>query len=206
MKRCTIALICLAVMLSGCATSKMDYVEPQVIRVENTKVVNQPFDLVWDKLVRNLSSDFFVINNIDKNSRLINISFSSHKPSEFVDCGRSNRSFQNARGSENYSYATADSAAFSSTNPQGHAFNVKRTTKLEGRSNIYVAPEGSGTSIVVNTKYVISVVISATGFDGRPGGIETATFDLSTKQPFVSPVTCYANGRVERKILDFVGK
>jgi hypothetical protein len=204
-----LAPFCLmAGLLTGCATSKVNYTPPTgAEKIQNSRVINAPFDAVWDRLVKELSSDFFVINNIDKNSRLINISFSSQRPSDFVDCGHSSRSFNNGVAEQNYEYATAESANFSVANPSGAVFNVRRTTKLEGRSNIYVAPEGGGTNVAVNTKYIVSVRTVATALDGRPGGTENNTFDFSTKQGSTTTgVTCHALGIIENKILDFVGK
>jgi len=192
-------------LMSGCATSSLDYRPPSNNPVSNTKQVGVSFDQAWDSLVRQLSSDFFVINNIDKNSRLINLSFTSNKPSEFVDCGISSRTFENARGKQTVVYSTADSAVFALVNDKSIAFNVNRKTKLDGRVNIYVAPSGSGTSIAVNTKYVVNVDTTAIGFDGSPGGGANNVFDFSTKQGFSSAeVSCYAKGTLENRILQMV--
>jgi hypothetical protein len=192
-------------VLTGCASSSVDYQPPASKPVANTKEVSAPFDQAWDALVRQLSSDFFVINNIDKNSRLINISFSSQRPSEFVDCGTTKRTFDNARGKRNYSYVTADSANFAVTNPQKLAFDISRKTKLEGRVNIYVAPTASGTSLAVNTKYALTVSSTAVNFDGTPGGNGSNTFDFSTKQGYnEQDLSCYAKGTLEQRILSMV--
>lgn len=200
-----ITLMVFGALLSGCATSSVDYRAPSSQGVSNTKEIDIPFDKAWDSLVRQLSSDFFVINNIDKNSRLINLSFSTQKPSEFVDCGVTNRVFENGRGKRNYSYAAADSSEFNVTNDKSMAFSMSRRTKLEGRVNIYLAPAGSGTSIAVNSKYALQINWSAVGFDGAPGGSGANSFDFSTKQGYSAPeLTCYAKGTLERRILDMV--
>ena len=190
--------------LGGCATSSISYVPPVEQKVVNSATVDKSFDEVWDRLVRQLSSDFFVINNIDKNSRLINVSFSSQRPSEYVDCGVSTRTFKNARGDQTYTYKTAESANFSTTNNQGIVFNVNRTTKLDGRINIYVAPEAGRTLVNVNTKYIVGVTMNVVSVDGRPAGNPTTTFDFSTKQGYItSEVSCHALGKIEQRILDF---
>jgi hypothetical protein len=200
-----IALAGAVAVLNGCASSSIDYRPPAGKPVTNTKEISVPFDQAWDTLVRQLSSDFFVINNIDKNSRLINLSFSTQKPSDFVDCGTTNRVFENGRGKRNYSYASADSSDFSVTNDKSIAFNMSRRSKLEGRVNIYLAPSGTGTSVAVNSKYALQVNWSAVGFDGSPGGSGSNTFDFSTKQGYVAPeLTCYAKGTLEQKILEMV--
>lgn len=201
---CVLALV----FLSGCATSTLNYQAPVEKKFDNTATVNQQFDLVWDRLVRQLSSDFFVINNIDKNSRLINLSFSSQHPSDFVDCGVSSRTFTNARGDQFFVYAVADSSEYVGTVPQGNAFRYNRSTKIEGRINVYVAPIDKGaTTVSVNAKYVVNGVLRATTFDGRPAGVQNFTFDLSTKQPHTNDgVTCYALGTIEQKILKIVSE
>lgn len=191
-------------LLSGCATSTMNYTPPTARPIVNSKTVPQPFDAVWDRLVRQLSGDFFVINNIDKNSRLINVSFSSQKPSEYVDCGFSSRVFKNARGETASSYNTSDSSAFVTTSPQGLAFTVRRVSRLDGRINIYVAPEEGGTLISVNTKYVVNMQVTGTSIEGRPLGSQNHIWDFSTKQAQKGEVECIANGEIERKILSFV--
>lgn len=201
-----IGLVVAFASMTGCATSSLNYTPPTGATVVNSKTVTKDFDKTWDALVRQLSSDFFVINNIDKSSRLINVSFSASQPSEYVDCGSTIRKFSNARGEQVYSYRAADSSQFAVTNAQNMAFNATRTTKLEGRVNIYVAPStGTSTDISVNTKYVLTVTFNAVGFDGNPGGGNTSTFDFSTKSPHESQaLTCYAKGTLEAKILDMV--
>lgn len=200
-----VGLLVVAATISGCATSSYDYRPPRETSVANSKKVSKDFDKAWDDLVRQLSSDFFVINNIDKSSRLINVSFSSTHPSEYVDCGSTTRKFSNARGDQVFSYKSADSSRFVFTNDKYVAFNATRTTKLEGRVNIYVAPGTGGTDVSVNTKYVLSVNFNAVSFDGLPAGSQSYTFDFSTKSPYAEPdLTCYAKGTLESKILDMV--
>lgn len=191
-----------SLVIAGCATSTMNYKPPFEPQIINTKLVNKPFDETWDALVKELSSDFFVINNIDKNSRLINLSFTSQRPSDFVDCGTSSRTLTNARGDQNYIYKTADSSDFFAANEIGHVFNVRRVSRLEGRINIYVAPENAGTNVTVNTKYIISLSTTATAIDGRPAGNQNFIFDPSTKKAFRNgEVTCAALGTIEDRIL-----
>ena len=191
--------------IAGCATSSMDYTPPSSQVVVNSKKVSKDFDRAWDDLVRQLSSDFFVINNIDKSSRLINVSFSTSKPSDYVDCGSTVRKFSNARGEQVYRYLAADSSQFALTNNQHAAFNASRETKLEGRVNIYVAPGAGGTDISVNTKYVFTVDAKIVNFDGTPAGRDTSTIDFSTKSPHSSQaLSCYAKGTLESRILEMV--
>jgi hypothetical protein len=159
------ALLCAVAGLSvtGCSTSStLDYAAPVNNTVQNKRIVNQDFEQTWDRLVRELSADFFVINNIEKASRIINVSFSVGRPDEYVDCGMSNRSFTNPQGkTEHYTYSTASTASFWIGAPQAPHFPIAltRSTDLEGRVNIYVAPvQGTRqTEIVVNGKYSLGI-------------------------------------------------
>ena len=171
--------VCIA---SGCATST-NYTPPGRVAVTNAIKVDRPFDTVWDQLVRELSSDFFVINNIDKNSRIINISFTSNKPSDYVDCGRTAHTSSGIFTGGPTQYDTADSSSYYTNDAIGNAYTVRRTTRLEGRTNIYVAPEGQGTSVIVNTKYVLGMNTVVTAYDGRQTGQGSRSIDLSTKSP-----------------------
>jgi len=206
MKKVVIAATA-AASLVGCATSSINYTPPARLPIVNSATIDQPFDTVWDRLVKNLSSDFFIINNIDKASRLINVSFSSQRPSEYVDCGRSDREFNGPQGKQNYSYNAADSSRFTTTLANGVPVNVFRATRLEGRTNIYVAPEGSGTLITVNTKYVINLTMTGATLDGKPAGSQNFVWDFSTKEPYNSndadPVLCNARGTIESRVLGY---
>jgi hypothetical protein len=210
MRQNLLVLVTSIILLTGCAaTSSVNYSPPTETKTQNSKTVQKSFDEVWDRLVKQLSSDFFVINNIDKSSRLINLSFTSNTPSKFVDCGYTSRGFKNPQGERAYNYQTADSAAFSYVAPNGFPLNAQRNTKLEGRTNIYIAPEGKDTLISVNTKYVVSVNLTASTFDGRPAGSQNISLDFSTKQGYMGDgnkdsVTCYSIGTVEQRILQMI--
>lgn len=199
-----VAAVCLA---SGCATST-NHTPAASAAVINSAKIDRPFDAVWDQLVRELSSDFFVINNIDKSSRLINVSFSSNRPSDFIDCGVTSRSTSSLLVNGNANYKTADSASFRTTNSLGTPFDVSRTTKLNGRANIYVAPEGTGTSVIVNAKYVLDINMALRSLDGRPAGQSSGTIDFSTKSPAAGTAAqpgCNTSGVIETKVLNLAG-
>lgn len=197
-----LALLC---VISGCATSTARYTAPQENRIVNTKTSSKPFDILWKSLVKSLSSDFFVINNIDKESNIINVSFSSSRPSDYVDCGSSVRTFKNARGTQTYAYNSADSTTFTFTNDFGDVFHANRVNKLEGRVNIYVGQEGKETNVSVNAKYVLSGSTNFVNVMGAPAGVRNHSFDFSTKQPYADQdLTCRSTGSIEKKILDLV--
>jgi hypothetical protein len=203
----SLAMAGLAVcFVSGCATTT-DYTPPGRVAVTNSIKVERPFDAVWDQMVKELSGDFFVINNIDKNSRIINISFSSNHPSDYVDCGRTAHESNSLFNGGITQYNTADSATVRANDAIGRSYTFKRTTRLEGRTNIYVAPEGDGTSVIVNTKYVLGINGVMTAYDGSQVGQKSKTIDFSTKTPALptdGEAGCASKGVIEGKILSFV--
>lgn len=203
-------IVLIAVLIlstAGCATSTLNYAPPIIGDVDNQIIVGESFDPVWSRLVRNISSDFFVINNIEKASRLINVSFSSNTPTEFVSCGLSTREFSNAHGTQKYVYDPASSTQYTLTNDKGGLFNATRTSRLNGRANVYVAPaKNGGTLVSVNTKYIIDVTQHFSNVYGQPAGTQNFSFDFSTNQAQIASdgVTCVAKGNLERRILDYV--
>jgi len=196
-------------LLGGCATATTNYFPPTgLITPTNELVIGEPFEDVWDRMVKNLSADFFVINNIEKASRLMNVSFSANNPEGYIDCGRSQRTFTGLQGEQVYEYPSASSSRYTTVNKQGVAYNVFRTTKLEGRTNVYVAPEGEKTRIRVNTRYVLNIEVKGYTLAGQFAGTENVSWAFNTKEVFEKPepelqvtVKCVATGALETKIL-----
>lgn len=74
------------IFLAGCA-GKVTYTPPtQVDREPNVKKVFVSKRDLWPGFIKSLSSKFFIINNIDESSGLINVSYSG-RPENYVSCG-----------------------------------------------------------------------------------------------------------------------
>ena len=230
-----ISLLGLAVLVSwmlGCVTAgvdTMDYSPPQEPQdIDNEVIVEADFLQVWDLLIRELSKSYFVINNVEKASRLINLSFHTTEPEEFVDCGSTKRTHSFLGDTEVYEYQTASASKFKLAGdilPNASAaweIEVFRKPSLEGRINVYVAPVESGTEITVNTRYILetkadqfSRLLNAQravlGSDS--GSVEpfTISFNTNTRgsvkwdgDPQGRSTICYATGVMEDSILDLV--
>lgn len=225
------AVIGAALLITGCATqgiSRFDKTDNAPMQVNNEVVVPRPQSQVWDILVKELSKSFYVINNIDKESRIINVSFSSTSPAEYVDCGKSHRTYTQGDKTEVYDYDVAGSAEFKiATARQEHPsfanyIIVRREPILEGRSNIYIAPDekdNTKTIVTVNTRYIWSVRVKAEAFAQHVSGNilsrgrlpeENTTVTFSTNKPGQqdigdgSKITCFSKGKLERDILEMV--
>ena len=201
MKR--IIFLAVAIALSGCASTSLDYTAPEPRSITKGVLIDKSFDKVWDKLVEKLSSDFFVINNIEKESRIINVSFTTNTPEKYVTCGKTVRTLNDSDGITEVSYDPAASSSYVGVNPNGVPFNIKRNTKMTGRVNIYVAPVGGKTKIAVNSKYLLKVTQSVIEY-GVPNS-RTEEIDLSTSSTYIggNGFSCNATGELERAIIAY---
>jgi len=97
-------LIFLVIMpMAGCS-SKFKYTPPTTQPVlNNSIVVNKSKDEVWKEIVPALGGAFFVINNLDKESGLINISYRG-APEKYVDCGHIHSYVKNLAGERTYDF------------------------------------------------------------------------------------------------------
>jgi hypothetical protein len=214
--------ICLVFLLTGCATptsSTFDYKESQPIPVANEIIVDRPFEDVWDTLIGNLAKSFFVVNNIEKESRLINVDFGTDMPEEYVECGTATRTFKSKEDEVTFSYPVAADSSYlrgeGNATPHYWVGAVDRHTDLQGKTNVYVAPEGSNTRVSVNSRYVLSVKTTgqAKFINGLFGTVQgsriieptSAKVSFNTNLPGTSDgVLCYSKGVLEKQILDMI--
>ena len=95
---------------------------------------------------------------------------------------------------------------------------IARTTNLEGRANVYVAPTSTGALVSANAKFVLSIVLQGMAY--KFNGLGTL-LDQEPMPPIPSPsvtlttleagsgswadtaVTCRSLGTLEKQLLDF---
>ena len=222
-----IGIFSCALILTGCAvpgTSTSFNTDPKQTGFSYEKRIDRPQTDVWDTMVKNIAQSFFVINNIDKNSRIINLSISSDKPQDYLDCGRTTRTYNDGKTTTTYEYGMVDGfttyivASPNQPSPYfSQRFAIARSAKLDGRANIYVAPEGSGTLVSVNAKAIVRITLSGEVQNVHPMGNivgrhpfppQTGEVTGITKGSTVNTmsdgtrITCYSTGNLEKAILD----
>lgn len=223
-------LITFSFLLNGCAGQSAiidyDYSLPEETAINNEVVVSSDYDKTWSDLVGEMSKSFYVINNIDKESRLINLSFSINTNiSDYVDCGITNRTFSLADLNQRVSYKTADkseyyAASTYSAPPNTSYFKVFRSPSLEGRANVYVAPKGENTIVSVNTRYIWDVTLSYEEYVFMPlygkhnlvrkkhrdpnSNSDPISFNTNNVGSIGGEIACVATGRFEQEILNIV--
>ena len=215
------AVLLFSVLLNGCATtatSTFNYTQPTKSKIENEVVINKPFEVVWSSLIRKLSKSFYVVNNVAKESRLINVSFSSDTPENYVDCGFTDRTFVMGSLKEDYLYDVAEDSTYKfgrGTNQGGNLTivdYVNRRTDLDGRINIYVAPVGANkTEVSVNTKYIFTAKVDGTRqwlnlhkqpVTSRAFNVPASVINFTTDTKGSSKeITCFSIGKMETEII-----
>ena len=203
----TAALLVLATFLTGCA-GKIDYIRPSVLgKAENSKIVNKSRSAVWDATVPQLGKQFFVINNLDKSSGLINISYTGD-PEKYIDCGRIVSYVKNARGERTYDFAAAKQQ-MSYEVMTSNLFFLNRQMNLEGRVNLIfeeIGPEQ--TRVSANTRYVVKRDQTVRDVEGRSrNGTDSISFNSNSSASFPpgnsagEATTCQPTGLLESEIL-----
>jgi len=199
-------------IISGCSTS-IDYTPPLDIRESATVILRDPFEAAWTKSVTALGGSFFVINNIVKDSKFINLSYSGD-PEKYVDCGHvainvkegigtTTYQFPGARRSVQYKLARGFSTAV-----------VNRQMYLESRINIlFEELDKNETGLKVVVRYIVTRTGTETVIDHINN--QTSTLPLpplsfsfntggSDSAPGETNLTCRATGEMERAVIDLL--
>ena len=203
----TLWLLALSSFLWGCAAiphSTQYYIEPTTeYEIVTEKRIDKPFEEVWDGLVENLSKSFFIINNIEKTSRIINVSFSTDRAEQYVDCGETTRTFSRGSVNETYQYEVASQSTYKEGGTGGrynnlpYVMTVNRKPSLKGRSNIYIAPEGDGTIVTVNTKYIMTLDDDGYVVSENPYGAATRQDNLPSEKKKMCNFNTNATGKIQ---------
>lgn len=207
-----IGLSLIATLLVACA-GKVDYVRPSVQSTAsaNSKIIDKPRDAVWNASVPELGKQFFVINNLDKSSGLINISYSGD-PEKYVDCGQVTSYVKNARGERTYNFAGASAQQIYEIMNNNGLFFIDRKMALDGRINVVFEELGPNqTKVTANTRYVINrqqIIRSAT--NNFPQTVShSISFNSGGSASFPAAsdgraAECAATGALEREILSAI--
>jgi hypothetical protein len=209
----SLALLVIAAAVTGCA-GKLDYVRPspQLSAASNFKVIDKPRDIVWNAAVPELGKQFFIINNLDKSSGLINISYSGD-PEKYIDCGRVTSYVKNARGERTYDFAGAKAQqSYEIMDPTNGLFFIDRRMSLEGRVNLVFEEVGPNqTRVTANTRYVVqrqrTVRNAANNFPQNLS--DSVSFNSGGSSSFPAgpdgrATECVATGALEREILSAI--
>lgn len=195
--------------LPGCMAGKFDYVRPITKKeYSNSKIIERSRDDVWNKSVAQLGKQFFVINNLDKSSGLINISYSGD-PEKYVDCGTITSYVKNAVGERTYQFPASSAQKSYEVMETPNLLFVNRKMSLEGRINlVFEDLGGNKTQVTANTRYAITKQVEVRNTQGQTQNLsDTVSFNsgdsgtFSTLNPNNPATECKSTGRLEQDIL-----
>lgn len=176
----------------------------------NSKEVNKSRDDVWATLIPALGRQFFVINNMDKSSGLINVSYNGD-PEKYVDCGYITSEVQNATGKRTYSFpGSSANQTYQMFTPQMILVSINRRMDLDGRINLILESAGpTKTVATVNTRYVVKREQDFRGSDGKSGRqSNTVSFNGGSVGSFPGSenqaAQCRSTGALEKEILELI--
>jgi hypothetical protein len=202
MKKLVLSLL-VALSFAGCVSSNFTYYpSSRVSTVQNWREVDLPKDSTWTKLIRGIATTFFVINNVDKSSGLINVSYSGD-PEKYVDGGELSYDFSNMRGARNYRFPATRASASFETMYQNTLYGLNRTMSLDGRMNILVSEVApTRTRVTVNVRYVLTKTVSGQSVSGQPYPPESNMISFNTGQSSTfNGVEYRSTGELEAAVL-----
>ena len=160
-----------------------------------------------------LGKNFFVINNLDKESGFINISYSGD-PEKYVDCGYIESYVKNARGERTYYFPAASANQtyeVMDMKQSGGLFNINRKMNIEGRMNLIVEEiDPNKTIVTANTKYVLTKSGTVRNVQGASQSFsDSISFNTNQGDRFPgsgshSGTFCQANGNFEKEVLSLL--
>lgn len=201
-------LVAGAIALGGCA-GKVDYVKPTAkpSAGANSKTINRSRDAVWNSSVPELGKQFFVINNLDKASGLMNISYSG-SPEKYIDCGVITSYVKNVRGERTYTFPGASPQQNYEVMTKEALLVVDRRMALEGRVNLIFEEIGANqTKVTANTRYVITKTAAVHNVQGHLLNRQTDTISFNSGGTAAFPgqsSECTSTGTLEADILSAV--
>lgn len=194
--------------LFGACSGKYAYIPPtQSYKTNNTVTINKPIAEVWKQIIPALGGSFFVINNLDKESGFINISYSGD-PEKYVDCGIIDSYVKNARGERTYRFPASTGYKEYETLENGkNLFFIKRKMDLEGRINIIVQELSENSTLVtVNTRYLLTKDIIVSNPQNQSFHEKNSiSFNTNGSSTFPAQTICFATGALEKEVLRTLG-
>jgi hypothetical protein len=198
-------------LLSACA-GHVDFVGPSTARSTNNSIeISKSREAVWAATIPALGKQFFVINNLDQSSGLINVSYSGD-PEKYIDCGTVSSYVKNARGERTYTFPGSQASTNYEMMVNGaFLIFINRTMSLDGRVNLIFESIGpSRTRVSANTRYVLKRDQTLRDVQGRSQTLNHS-ISLNSGQQVSFPagndgraLQCIPTGALEAELLDTI--
>lgn len=172
----SILIIAVTALVAGCAVAT--YTPPTRVSGEtNVKLIDKSRDEVWAAAVPQVGKNFFVINNIDRTSGLMNVSYTGD-PARYVDCGTV--TVQDPLGRTVTLAAASPELDFTAFEGSG-AGRINQRMSVVGRLNlIFEELTPNKTRVTAAGSYVLSRQRSVHALGGNLLSFHSATATLTT--------------------------
>lgn len=202
-------------LLASCASGKTKYSPPKIgdYDVITTKIVKKSYDRAWTGIVEEITTKSYSVDNIDKNSGYISITFSTTSPQQYLDCGLYNVKFKNLRGSQDLTFNGADSSQRYTAYDRGNMMPITRVAALNGKISLFLKKENNKSSkLQVSAKYHLQIR-GTTGYindsytwSHRPYAyiVDLVSGERGFSTTMNRRPVCISNGKLEKEILDLL--
>lgn len=211
MKSLLLSLVATGV-LAGCA-GKVEYIRPvDIVMRSNHKLVDRPRDQVWSAAIPELGKRFFVINNLDKGSGFINLSYLGD-PEKYIDCGTI-RVDMDLAGAPITSIPAAAAFKGYALMTLGDVLMITRRMELDGKVNlIFEEISSNQTRVTANTRFTVKRNVETKHYgSGRVVYTDSNAIAFNTGDAATFPVAeyganngnkteCVSTGALELEVL-----
>lgn len=213
MKTSSFLLVLFSIYGSACASVTASYSPPPALK-DNTsewsRSIAKPYDDVWRALVSHISSTFFAIENFEKDSGLMTLSFGTSDIGAFVDGGH--WQYKESKGMD---LATGKQVGMDINFDGNYATFISqyRNASLSGKMNLFVRQtSATSTEVRVHARYLVSMrtANAPAGYVEESWSFDTGGFDTIVVS---SPIkgtsaerTLRPTHKAERAILDAVAE
>lgn len=170
-------------MSAGCSKQIITHEQPEQYAVKNARVFDAPYDKVWKATVDAIASSFWTLDNIEKDSGILTLSYACNDATPWVDCGKTHNVV--TMGIQDIVFDSATPyVALKAANDMGNVWDVERRVSMFAKSNVLVKKiTANQTKVTINTNYTLKCDIGMGTFRAWTGQI------LIFSQPSTSTVT-----------------
>lgn len=209
-------------LLAACGTSATSVAKyqpaPNPATATFERTIAKPSPTVWAAINAALAKDAALkVTNRSVPTRTITLTFNASNPSQYIDCGTSERTVSHSRVGatpKTYKYATAEPTTYMDVQRRdGSLWSMERKPQLTGTAKIMLVPRGNTTVVRATVEYDFVVAVKATPVDpaGAADERKSDPIKFTSAQPGSSgdgaaKTSCATKGTFERMLLDLAGK
>jgi hypothetical protein len=192
-KSSLVLFTCLLVVSCTTLVQQGSYTSPDLSeKGKYSEIISKNFDDTWTAVIDFVSTSSFSIDNFEKDSGLITLSFGASNPGRYIDCG---------------SFTTSGSLDFDGSYVDYINDASRQGSSLTGKMNISIRSISDGnTNVRVNARYIwIAGINSPTSNTFNFDTGDSATIFVSNPTIGTIPTrTCLPTYYAESSVIDFV--